>query len=72
MATIRTNAEQLLRESYQQVKQSMPFMEWLELESENEPDFWAWLFDDENLYSHSLLTEEHKELYQEFLNSICE
>lgn len=47
-------------------------MEWLELESENEPDFWAWLFDDENLYSHSLLTEEHKELYQEFLNSICE
>ncbi|WP_034540782.1 hypothetical protein [Bacteroides pyogenes] len=67
MATIRSNAEQLLRDSYRQVKQSMPFMEWLELESENDPCFWMWLFDDENLESPTSLTEEHEELYKKFI-----
>ena len=72
MATIRNNAEQLLKESYRQVKQSMPFMEWLQLESENDPDFWRWLFDDGDLNGEYTLTDEHKELYKEFLENICE
>ncbi|GAE15801.1 hypothetical protein JCM6292_2135 [Bacteroides pyogenes JCM 6292] len=45
----------------------MPFMEWLELESENDPCFWMWLFDDENLESPTSLTEEHEELYKKFI-----
>lgn len=51
MATIRirSNAEQLLRDSYRQGKHEISFMEWLELESEGDPDFWRWLFDDGTL-----------------------
>lgn len=50
----------------------MPFMEWLQLESENDPDFWRWLFDDGDLDGEYTLTDEHKELYKEFLENICE
>lgn len=71
MATIRTNAKEILKENYRQVKQFMPFMEWLQLESENDPDFWMWLFDDENLESPTLLTDEHRQLYIDFLKE-CE
>lgn len=74
MATIRirSNAEQLLRDSYRQGKHEISFMEWLELESEGDPDFWRWLFDDGDLDGEYTLTDEHKELYKEFLENLCE
>ncbi|MBR8726263.1 hypothetical protein [Bacteroides pyogenes] len=71
MATIRTNAEEILKENYRQGKHEISFMEWLELESENDPYFWMWLFNDENLESPTLLTDEHRQLYIDFLKE-CE
>lgn len=51
---MRTNATQILKENYQEYVNACPetpvdFATWVELESESDPGFFRFLFDNENL-----------------------
>lgn len=51
---MRTNATQILKENYQEYVNACPetpvdFAAWIELESESDPDFFRFLFNNENL-----------------------
>lgn len=72
MKAIRSNAEQVLRENYNlYCDKSQTFREYVDCESQSDPGFFRWLFDEEfkNDFD-SDLTEEQKDLFQIFLNSI--
>lgn len=44
---------------------------YVERESENDPGFFRWLFDDENLSDFGFnLSEEQKQEYKEFINKL--
>lgn len=64
--TVRTNAAQVLKENYKAVEQQFSFAEWYIQTLQNEVEFWAWLFEDENLENYEDLTEEHWLTYIEF------
>ena len=75
MKTIRSNAEQILRENYKGVedKEDISLKEWVENESVNDPNFYYWLFPDaENLDGDfgSGITDEQKEEFDNFMKSL--
>lgn len=65
---IRSNAKQILLENYGQTNKEFSFAGWIELEAENDPNFFRWLFD-EDLEQDFVCPD--KEAFAEFLKS-CE
>lgn len=45
----------------------MSFAEYVEREADNDPFFWGWLFEDENLESSADLTAEQREEFESLL-----
>lgn len=73
MKTIRSNAAQILRENYKGVedKEHTPIAEWCELESQSDPGFYRFLFNDEYISDFgSNLTDEEKEIAVEFFETL--
>ncbi len=76
MAAIISNAKQILREQYDTYidPSTTSFKEYVEMCAEEDPKFFLWLFeggDIENDYDIDL-TEEHRELFDEFLSSLAQ
>lgn len=75
MAAIISNAKQILREQYDTYIDSSTtsFKEYVEMCAEEDPKFFLWLFggDIQNDYDIDL-TEEHRELFDEFLSSLAQ
>lgn len=76
MATIRQDAKQLLREQYETYIDSSTtsFKEYVEMCAEEDPSFFRWLFgenDIQNDYDIDL-TDEHRELFEDFIESLSE
>ena len=76
MATIRQDALQTLQEQYETYIDSSTttFREYVEMCAEEDPRFFFWLFEGreiQNDYDIDL-TSEHRELFEEFLNSLSE
>lgn len=46
--------------------------EYVEAQSESDPSFFVWLFNNGNIAEFGGLTEEQKEEYNDFLNNWCE
>lgn len=68
---IKSNAEQILREYYEEVEGYITFREYVEFESDSDPGFFAWLFDDSDIDDFGKnLTSEQKEMFEDFLNSL--
>lgn len=71
MKTIQPTATQALRENYNMYCESQTsFREYVECQSQSDPNFFRWLFSEEfdNDFD-SDLTDEHKEAFQKFLNN---
>lgn len=69
---MRTNAEQILRENYKSVEDaSMSFAEYVKLESESDPNFFRFFFDEafENDFDDDL-SEEQIEEFETFLKTL--
>lgn len=60
---------QILNEIFNQVEQTQPFSEWVKLESENDPGFFRWLFEIDELEDFFCVDEES---FSEFLNTLSE
>ena len=45
---------------------------YVEREADNDPNFFGWLFDDGNIESYSDLTDEQKQEYKNFLDSLSD
>lgn len=58
---------QILRENYDSVEQSMSFREWVDLTSENDPSFFRWLFEVDNLSDFECPSRED---FENFLDSL--
>ena len=76
MATIRQDAKQLLREQYETYIDfsTTSFKEYVEMCAEEDPSFFRWLFgenDIQNDYDIDL-TNEHRELFGDFIDSLSE
>lgn len=69
MKAIRTNAEQVLRENFENTT-DMTFAEYVSSESNSDPNFFRWLFNEEfeNDFD-SDLTDEQKETFNNFLTN---
>ena len=68
---IKSNKKQVLIEQYSQLDSSSTFKEYVERESENDPNFFRWLFDKEFEQDFdSSLSSEEKEQYNDFLNEL--
>lgn len=70
MRTIRNNAEQILKENYNQVEQHNTFAEWVKMESKNDPDFYGFIFNDGDIDDSSNLTDEEMGLVNDFIESL--
>lgn len=81
MRTIASYAEQVLNENYrrhvskweEQNPDYEPYTiaEWCDLESESDPDFFRWLFNDPDISDFgSNLTDEERRIAKEFYNSL--
>ena len=62
---------QQLRENFNRSKSEMSFGEYVKRESENDPDFFRWLFDDDNLDGYSTLSIEQSNEFDEMLETIA-
>ena len=76
MATIRQDAIQLLREQYETYIDSSTtsFKEYVEMCAEEDPSFFRWLFGEDDIQNdYDIdLTDEHRELFEGFVNSLSE
>ena len=45
---------------------------YVEREADNDPNFFGWLFDDGNIESYSDLTDEQKQEYKDFVDSLSD
>lgn len=75
METMRSNAELLLRENYQDVenKETMSFTEWVKNQSETEPRFFYWLFPSAENFTGDFgngITEVQQNEFEEFILQI--
>lgn len=68
---IRSNAKQVLMESYREVEGDITFREYVVCESQSDPGFFRWLFCDSNIddFGDGISTEE-KDMYDEFLGNL--
>ena len=62
---------QQLEENFKASESEMSFAEYVKRESENDPSFWGWLFDDGNLEDYSDLSLEQSNSFDEMLESIA-
>lgn len=70
MKEIRTNAEKLLRSDYNEYSdKTQTLREWVDYSSQSDDGFFNWFFDNHELES-SDLSEEDKELFKDFLDSL--
>ena len=69
---MRTNAEQILRENYKSVEDaSMSFAEYVKLESESDPNFFRFFFNEEFENDFDLdLTQEQEEEFKSYLKNL--
>ena len=81
MKKVAAYAEQVLNENYRrsvsELEETNPeyepytISEWYELESESDPDFYRWLFNDPDVNDFgSNLTDEEKQIATNFFNSL--
>ena len=59
---------QVLTENYNNSGETCEFAEWVKLESQSDPNFFRWLFDDDSLQDFS--AGEHEEEFLEFCNAL--
>jgi len=69
------NAEQILRENYNQsdaeVQKSMEFADWVKNESEQDPGFFSFILKSENINDYgSGMSDEEKNAVKYFINSL--
>lgn len=67
---MRTNAEQILRENFNEVE-GCTFREYVEACAESDPNFFRWLFNEEfdNDFD-SDLSDEQREEYNDFIETL--
>lgn len=71
MNEIRSNARQILEESCKMNNSEYSIKEYVETEAENDPCFFSWLFNDEEIEDFgSNLNEEQENAYNEFLETL--
>jgi hypothetical protein len=70
----KENKKQVLVENFSAYNGEEPatLKGYVERESENDPNFFGWLFDDGNIESYSDLTDEQRQRYKEFLDSLSD
>jgi hypothetical protein len=68
MKTIKDNTLRTLRENYKESGEKISFNEWVNRESENDPNFFRFLFNKEfdNDFDADLSDEERKEFKETF------
>lgn len=66
------NKKQVLVENFSAYNGEEPatLRGYVEREADNDPNFFGWLFDDGNIESYSDLTDEQKQEYKNFLDSL--
>ncbi|MDO5525667.1 MAG: hypothetical protein Q4F85_06280 [Prevotella sp.] len=68
---IKNNAEQVIREHYEEVEGEITLREYVECESQSDPDFFRWLFDDRDIEDFGInITSEQTEMFEDFLNNL--
>lgn len=71
MRQIRSNAVQILIESYREVEGCITLREYVELSADSEPGFFRWLFDDDGCGEYGVeMTEDDEEVYHTFLSEL--
>lgn len=71
MNEIRSNARQILEKSCKTYNSELSIKEYVEIEAENDPYFFSWLFDTEDIEDFgNNLNEEQKNAYNEFLETL--
>lgn len=66
---MRTNAEQILRENFKNVEGGISFAEYVKLESESDPNFFSWFFD-ESIDDAFDLSQDQEEEFESFLKRL--
>ena len=67
---LRSHAKELLKERYRQGHGEQSFPEWLQMESENDPNFFRWLFEDESNLADWQIRDMHSAKWNKFLEEI--
>lgn len=71
MNKIRSNARQILEEQYKSSLSDCTLREYVLTESENDPNFFRWLFNEDfDDDFDTSLSDEQRELYNEFLETL--
>lgn len=71
MNKIRSNARQILEESWKMNNSEYSIKEYVETEADNDPCFFSWLFNDEEIEDFGRnLNEEQKDAYNEFVEML--
>lgn len=71
--SIRQAADQTLRENYESCidAETTTFREYVEMCADQDPNFFRWLFNEDfNNDFSSFVTDEHIELYNDFIKSL--
>ena len=68
------NKKQVLVENFSAYNGEEPatLRGYVEREADNDPNFFGWLFDDGNIESYSDLTDEQKQEYKDFVDSLSD
>ena len=68
------NKKQVLVENFSTYNGEEPatLRGYVEREADNDPNFFGWLFDDGNIESYSDLTDEQKQEYKDFVDSLSD
>lgn len=67
---IKSNATQTLLENMEEINWVDSMKGYVEYSAENDPTFYSWLLGEDVEDYGSAMTEEHKEEYNEFLQSL--
>lgn len=70
----KENKKQVLVENFSAYNGEEPatLKGYVEREADNDPNFFGWLFDDGNIESYSDLTDEQKQEYKDFVDSLSD
>lgn len=70
----KENKKQVLVENFSAYNGEEPatLRGYVEREADNDPNFFGWLFDDGNIESYSDLTDEQKQEYKDFVDSLSD
>lgn len=62
--------KQVLIENYGSSTEELSLKEYVKIESENDPNFFMWLFDENEAWEDFQCPEEAQEAWEEFLNDL--